>query len=462
MTPAEEERIYREWQRGEVAKRQKALFRTRADTITDQRNRDLEARRRKLREVLCREYGETMRACEERLQAMEIARKEDFIKEAAHIKELIRAKNAEIAERQYKRQFKITCDEIRECKPKAHRLEVTKDQKAIDAFRRKKRDFEKECETIVENQVDGFPTKLVEADKLRIEAKKTANKTQQQFLLGQIADAEEKRKGSEQEKIEEIRKAEEAAKEAAELKQKEALKLAESKEKLRESLECQIAERRKSIQDREAREAAFDAAMAQLWQPLPKQTDHKAHMRKLNREAKYFLQHQQQVRDHRKCFDADVDRRRAEIAEKEHKELVARDMARRCHIVQINRDAFAAHKAGAEEKAKRLAELKALDDKETQQMLEEQRIQGEKRDALEAAKEAERRAAKASLMKQLEAIRERRKQAAAEVERERECYRLAEKSYLDKVKELTESGDCWNEAKLHPWRKPTKGISHVQ
>lgn len=458
LTPEQIERLYYDWRSRSDIKCENSWYQIRARKIIDEVNLRLEERRDKLRELLDRERTRTLLACEEKLHAMEISRKEGIIKEAARIKELIKHKNEEIAQREAKRQFKISCDEYRGCRSKLHRLEIAKDQKAINKFNEDRKAYERERSAVVERGGAGFTLKITEDDAVRSQKRPVEARETQKFILSQMAEHDNKKEALAKEKAREQADCEMCREKEAARERHEIEKAQEARCKLRNKIEQQIREKHRKIKEKEAKDAEFDGFLSGCWRPAPKEDNRRERNRLLNRESKFFLAHQQQIRDHRKCLDEARDRKCAETEEQQQQEIREREAAKRSFLHRLNKETFEAHRAGAEEKRKREAAAKALDHAETAKMLEEMRIWEEKREAQLKAKTTERQAIQASFMHQLEIRRQLRLDADRKMEEEREGFRHAEKEYLGRVQEVADEEKVLNQVRLHPWRRRALGI----
>ncbi|KAH9286952.1 hypothetical protein ECG_02001 [Echinococcus granulosus] len=455
MASIELERMYDAWRKRDQAQCQKAMFSVRYRTVMNELSANLEARRAKLYDLFEREKAENLNACSAKLHAEETARKEAIVAEAAAIKELIKSKNAEVAEREYQRLLHVSSDEYRLCRPKIYKREILKDQRAINEFKKQKEAYEKARDMILVQQHDGFSRRLSEADQTRIEDGKTNNKAHQNFLLQQIAEREEKRKLEEVNKLNDYKELEETMEAEAELQKQKTLQRIETRRKLSENLQSQMEAVRMKLKREEDENATIDKAISKRWQMKePLNPDRREHLKSLNRDAKFFLEYQQQVRDHRRCMAAEADKQRDELAEEYRRKQQERGRTRSCFVQQLNKETFEAHKGALDEKLKHRAALKAQKlEEETRDLLEDKRQEAEMRKALKTSTESKRKALRLSLMKQLEEICLRRKQEAEEIEREKAAYRLADEAYQTKMKNLVCDEKMWDECSLHPWRR---------
>lgn len=447
--------MYDAWRRRDQAQYQKSVFSTRIRTVMDDISDKLEARRARLCELFRREKAEYMAACSAKIHAEEKARKEAIIAEAAAIKELIKSKNAEVAEREYQRLLHLSSDEYRLCRPKIYKREILKDQRAINESRRKQRAYEKARDMSLVQQHDGISCQLIKADSIRSEDKKALNKKHQDFLLQQIAEREAKRKLEEANKLNTLKKMEDIIKAEAELQKQEALQKIEAKQKIRENLQSQMQALKMKLKKEEDEDAAFDKAITQRWRmkELPN-ADRRERLKGHNHDVKDFLEYQQQVRDYRRCSEAEADKQRDEFAEEYRCIQQEREKTRQCFVQQLNRETFEAHKGAFDENSKRRAAFKAQKlEEETKDLLEDKRQEEEMRKALETAEETKRKALRLSLLKQLEEICLRRKQEAEEIEKEKTAQRLADEAYQMKIKNLVCDEKMWDEYSLHPWRR---------
>ncbi|VDK45100.1 unnamed protein product [Taenia asiatica] len=461
MTSIELERVYDAWRRRDQAQYQKSVFNTRIRTVMNDVSAKLETRRTKLCELFRREKAENMAACSAKMHAEETARKESIIAEAAAIKEQIKSKNAEVAEREYQRLLHLSSDEYRLCRPKIYKREIMMDQRAINESRRKQREYEKARDVIRIQQRDGISCQLTEADSIRSNDKKVLNKQHQDFLLQQISEKEAKRKLEEVNKLNSLKELEETMKAEAELQKQETLQKIEAKKKMSENLQRQIQAVRMRLKQEEDENVLFEKAINQHWQmkELPN-SDRRERLKGLNHDAKDFLEYQQQVRDHRRCSEAAVDKQRDEFAEEYRCIQQEREKTRRCFVQQLNRETFEAHKGALDENSKRRAALKAQKlEEETKYLLEDKRLDEEMKKALETAAETNRKALRSSLMKQMEEICLQRKQKADEIEKEKEAQRLADEAFRLKIKNLVCDEKMWDEYSLHPWRR--KGLKRT-
>ncbi|VDM32238.1 unnamed protein product [Hydatigera taeniaeformis] len=455
MIFTELERVYDAWRRRDQVQRQKSIFNTRIRTAMNDISANLEARRAKLEELFRREKAENMATCSAKLHAEETARKEALIAEAAVIKEQIKTKNAEVAEREYQRLIHLSSDEYRLCRPKLYKRDILVDQKAIDEFKKQKRAYEEARDKILTRQNDGISCKLIEADSIRIGDKKAIDKKHRDLLLQQIAEREAKRKLDEELKAKDSKEMEETMKTEAELQKQETLQKTEAKQRMSADLKNQIQAVKMRLKKEDDENSEFDKAILQNWsiKEVPN-ADRRERLKGLNREAKHFLDYQKQVRDHRKCLEAEADKHRVEAAEQYHRIQQEREKARRCFVQQLNRETFEAHKAALDENAKLRTASKAQRlEEERHNLREDKRQEEEMRRALETAAEIKRKTLRASLMEQLEERCLRRKQEAEEVEKEKAVQRLADEAYQRRMKNFVCDEKMWDEYSLHPWRR---------
>ncbi|KAL5103511.1 Transmembrane protein 62 [Taenia crassiceps] len=450
MASTELERVYDAWRRRDQAQYHKSVFNARIRTVTNDLSAKLETRRVKLCELFRREKAESMAACSAKLHAEETARKEAIIAEAAAIKEKIKSKNAEVAEREYQRLLHLSSDEFRLCRPQVYKREILKDQKAVNEFRRKQRAYENARDMILIHQHGGVSCQLIEADSIRGEDKKIRNKKHHDFLLQQIAEKEAKRKLEEANQLKNSKEIEEAIKVEAELEKQGTLQKIKAKQKIGEHLQSQMQAVKLKLKQEEDEDAAIEKAVNQHWRmkELPN-ADRRERLKGLNNDAKYFLEYQQQVRDHRRCSEAEADKQCNEFAEEYRCLQQERKKTRRCFVQQLNRETFEAHKVALDENSKRRAAVRAQKlEEETKNLLEDKHQEEEIRKASEMAVEAKRKALRLSLMNQLEEICLRRKQEVEEIEKEKQTQRLADENYQMKMKNLVCDEKIWDESHL--------------
>lgn len=456
MISNELQRVYVEWRGRDAAQREKSYVSARLRAAMEEHEEQLEVRRSKLHELLEREKTGYLTAYCNKLQADEMARKEAIIAEAEEIKELIKTKKTEVAEREYRRLFNLSNNEYRLCRPTLVQGEIKKDQVAIDEFRKCQKEYEKSRDISLLQLGDGFSRKITDADNSRKVDKIAANKEHQKFLLQQIAENDDKKRLEEAEKLEEKKKFEEEMKAEADSRHEEELKRIEEKRKLRHIMENQIELVRNRLDKQAEESAAFEKAIRENWRPDSGPiVDRRERMRELNQKAKYFLQHQQQVREHRRCEELEAERQRAEIVEQHNKEEKEREQLQRCALMKLNMEAHESHKAAVAEKLKREIAVRTQKLEGRKGIILALQEEEENRRALGAAVEAKRKEFRMSLDKQMEEIRQRRRQEAECLAKEREAQRLANEAYQERMKNLVCDERMWIEFKLHPMRRMT-------
>ncbi|KAM7539859.1 hypothetical protein Aperf_G00000019909 [Anoplocephala perfoliata] len=432
---------------------QNSLLARRLQAIKAGDDRRLESRRNKLYDLFQRENSKLMTAYCDMLRKKETARKVSIINEVVKIQELIKVKNAEIANRERARSLNRYNEEYRLCKPKILNKMIKRDQEAIIESRRRQKAYDKAREFKLLLQGDGFSLQFSKAEENRKKDRTINNKHHQDYLLQQMTETE-KKKRVEDRKLEDFKDMEEITRSETEAQTQEMLKNMEKKRQLRKDLETQIEEVKKKIKQDEKANTAIDKLLQQNWMPFSSVDDNRKQAEDLNHQARLFMLHQQQVRDQKRRAQLEADKKLSEINERSHLQHMRREKAYQCYLQNLKKETLEAHRLAVVEREINQPVLKAQRiEQEAKELDEVQRRDKEKEKELEANKVSKRMDLRTNLEQQLEELRLRREAEAREKRMGEESARRANEDYQRRMKNLHCEDLNWREYNLHPWRE---------
>nr|VZI37580.1 unnamed protein product [Spirometra erinaceieuropaei] len=453
------ERFFADWMTKSDKKCSKSWFKIRSEKIIDFLALGLEGRRDKLRAILDKEAEDNMNACKEKLRLMEVSRKEAVIEEAKRLRAFIEKRNNEFSERAREQRMRISCADYRNNKAKQLVKIMSEDRKMIDQFGEFRRAYEKDREDKLNSLKWDFITDLNGKEEARLKLKHEKELENFEALKGQLAEHLTQKKWEAETKKEEGRMVDKEIAAVKALKLDQEKKRLEAQAETRRILSSAIQEQLGRKQERKEWEESFNQASATSWKDV-EEGESVARVRRMhrqNREARYFLEHQEQLRKYRQCEEEIKDKLIAEDAEKERQLKRMREAERRAFLKKLEEETYADHRNATALKTQRLKEIKKLEEAEFNKMLDALKAQELKREEEMKSKERERIAIREAQVCQLEDRRRRREEEAQKLQRERAGYAQAEEDYLERLNKVANPVPV-GDFNIHPWRKKAMNL----
>ncbi|VDL99206.1 unnamed protein product [Schistocephalus solidus] len=453
------ERFFADWMTKSDKKCSESWFKIRSEKIIDFLALGLEGRRDKLRAILDKEAEDYVNACKEKLRLVEVSRKEAVIEEAKRLKAFIEKRNNDFAERARERRMRNSCADYRDNKAKQLVKTMSEDRKMIDQFNEFKRAYEKEREDKLNSLKWDFITDLNGKEDVRLKLKHEKEMENFEALKGQLAEHVAQREREAEAKKAEGRMVDEEIAAVKALKLEQEKKRLDAQVETRRILSSAVQEHLERRQKRKEWDESFNQASANSWKEVEEgeSVSRVQRMHRQNREARYFLEHQKQLREYRKCEEEIRDKLIAEDAEKERQLKRMREAERRAFLKKLEEETYADHRSAMARKAQRLKEIKEMDEAEFNKMLDAMKVQELKREEEMKAKEKEHMAIREAQICQLEDRRKRREEEVQKLQRERAGYAQAEKEYLERLNKVANPVPV-SDFNIHPWRKKAMNL----